>query len=528
MAEGGSARDVDDGKSNVKKAFGAMARIHGSASRETLLPRQKARLEALVRRYNAKTKSSKAFAQRNRVRVADPRAVTGFRPEIKELIYPLVVKRSKGAYVWDLDDNKYIDILNGFGSSYFGWQPDFISEAVRQQLDASMAIGPQSPLVEEVAERFCRMTGHERAAFCNTGSEAVLGCMRTARTVTGRSTIAIFTGSYHGIFDEVIVRATKNQKAYPAAPGILPNTAENVLILDYGTDKSLEILRERAHELAAVMVEPIQSRHPEVQPREFLHEVRRITNESGAAFIFDEVITGFRTGPKGAQGYYGIEADLASYGKVVGGGYSLGVIGGRSRFLDALDGGHWQFGDESTPGAGVTYFAGTFVRHPLALAAARAVLEYLEREGPGVQERMNARTASLAQSLDKMFEEFGVPLYMKHFSTLWQPYFREEQPYGDLLAWMLRDRGIHCYHAFPNFLTLAHSDADIEAVLDAFRGALAEMVEAEFLPTTRRPEATRDGNQPPVPGARLGRDPEGNPAWYAPDPEKPGKYVKVG
>jgi acyl transferase domain-containing protein/glutamate-1-semialdehyde aminotransferase len=515
-------------KSNVKQAFGAMARIHGAVSKDALTPRQKARLEALVRRYNAKTKSSKAFAQRNRARVADPRTVTGFRPEIKELVYPIVAKRSKGAYLWDLDDNRYIDTLNGFGACYFGWQPEFISEAVRAQLDASMAIGPQTPLVEEVAERFCRMTGHERAAFCNTGSEAVLGCMRTARTVTGRSTIAIFTGSYHGIFDEVIVRAIKNMKAYPAAPGILPNTAENVLVLDYGTDQSLQILRQRAQELAAVMVEPIQSRHPEIQPREFLQEVRRITNESGSAFIFDEVITGFRTGQKGAQGYYGIEADLASYGKVIGGGYSLGVIGGRSRFLDALDGGHWQFGDDSTPGAGVTYFAGTFVRHPLVLAAARAVLEYLEKEGPGLQERMNARTASLAQTLDQLFEELGVPLYMKHFSTLWQPYFREEQPYGDLFAWMLRDRDIHCYHGFPNFLTLAHTDADIEAIVNAYRGALNEMLEAEFLPTTRRRELTMDGSQPPVPGARLGRDPDGNPAWYAPDPAQPGSYVKVG
>lgn len=527
----GTSQGGDGGnasKSNVKQAFGAQARIHGTVAKDTLTPRQKARLEALVRRYNAKTKSSKAFAQRNRARVADPRTVTGFRPEIKELVYPIVAKRAKGAYLWDLDDNRYIDTLNGFGACYFGWQPDFVSEAVRAQLDASMAIGPQSPLVEEVAERFCRMTGHERAAFCNTGSEAVLGCMRTARTVTGRSTIAIFTGSYHGIFDEVIVRATKNLKAYPAAPGILPNTAENVLVLDYGTDKSLEILKQRAQELAAVMVEPIQSRHPEIQPREFLQEVRKITNESGSAFIFDEVITGFRTGPKGAQGYYGIEADLASYGKVIGGGYSLGIIGGQSRFLDALDGGHWQFGDDSTPGAGVTYFAGTFVRHPLVLAAARAVLEYLEKEGPGLQERMNARTASLARTLDQLFEELGVPLYMKHFSTLWQPYYREEQPHADLFAWMLRDRDIHCYHAFPNFLTLAHTDADIEAIVNAYRGALTEMLEAEFLPTTRRRELTMDGSQPPVPGARLGRDPDGNPAWYAPDPAEPGTYVKVG
>ncbi len=116
--------------------------------------------------------------------------------------------------------------------------------------------------------------------------------------------------------------------------------------------------------------------------------------------IFDEVITGFRTGPGGAQGFFGIEADLATYGKVVGGGFPIGVIAGKARFMDALDGGHWQFGDDSIPTVGVTYFAGTFVRHPLALAAAKAVLLHLKENGPALQEGMNARTAALAEALN--------------------------------------------------------------------------------------------------------------------------------
>jgi amino acid adenylation domain-containing protein len=510
---------------DVKKAFGAIARIHTHS--EELSPKQKARLEAFIRRYNARTRASKEFTQKYRKVNADPRAVTGFRPAVKELVYPIVARRSQGAYIWDLDDNRYVDTLNGFGCNYFGWQPDFVSDAVKRQIDVGIEIGPQTPLVAEVAELFCEMTGNERAGFCNTGSEAVMGCMRIARTVTGRSTIAIFTGSYHGIFDEVIVRGTKKLKSYPAAPGILPNTAQNVLVLDYGTPESLEILRARAGELAAVLVEPVQSRRPDFQPREFLHEVRKLTEESGALLIFDEVITGFRTGPRGAQGYFGIQADLASYGKVVGGGYPIGVIAGQAKYMDALDGGFWQFGDDSTPTVGVTYFAGTFVRHPLALAACKAVLERLRDEGPQIQERMNARTAALADGLNAELHGLGAPIKVKQFSTLWKPFYLEEQAYGDLLFYMLRDRGIHIYDGFPCFMTTAHSDEDVAAVVTAFRESVKEMQEAGFFPEPARAAAALDAGTPPVAGARLGRDPNGDPAWYVPHPQQPGKYVKV-
>jgi glutamate-1-semialdehyde aminotransferase/acyl carrier protein len=512
-------------KYEAKKAFGAQTRI--STSSEELTPKQRVRLEAFTRRYNARTRSSKAYTQRYRKVASDPRTATGFKPALKELVYPIVAKRAKGAYLWDLDDNRYIDAINGFGSSYFGWQADFISDAVKQQIDESLAIGPQTPLLGEVAELFCEITGSERAAFCNTGSEAVMGCMRLARTATARSKIAIFNQSYHGIFDEVIVRATKKGKAFPASPGILPNTAEQVLVLEYGAPESLEILRAQADELAAVMVESVQSRHPDLQPREFLHEIRKITAASGSAFIFDEVITGLRAGPKGAQGHFGVEADLASYGKVVGGGYPLGVIAGKARFMDCLDGGHWQYGDDSIPTVGVTYFAGTMVRHPSAMAAAKAVLLHLKKEGPALQERLNARTAELAATLNREMETLEVPLRVKQFSTLWKPTWTEDQPYGDLLAFMLRDRGIHIYEGFPCFLTTAHSDADIEAIVTAFRESVREMQEAGFLPEPTRSPGELDASQPPVEGARLGRDPNGDPAWYVPNPEEPGKYVKV-
>jgi glutamate-1-semialdehyde aminotransferase len=510
------------------KPFGAIARI--SLNRDELNPKQKARLEALTRRYTTRTKASKQHVQDNRAVLSDPRVVTGFRPAIKELVYPVVIQRSKGAHVWDLDGNQYVDTLNGFGCNLFGWQPDFVTEAVKQQLDTGHEIGPQTPLAAECARLFSELTGQERVGFCNTGSEAVMGATRIARTVTGRQKIALFTGSYHGIFDEVIVRATKT-KAVPAAPGIMPQTAENVLVLDYGTPESLEILKKRADELAAILVEPVQSRRPDFRPREFLHELRALTEKSGTVLVFDEVITGFRTGLGGAQEYFGVKADLGTYGKVVGGGLPVGIIAGKRQFMDALDGGWWQFGDASVPTVGVTYFAGTFVRHPLALAAVRAVLKHLKKEGPALQQRVNAMTERMAQELNTFFKEVGAPLEIRGFASLWKTFYTVEQPWGDLLFVMLRDRGIHILDGFPCFFTTAHTQADADAIVKAFKESVAEMQESGFLPESAKRDVTTgysfDADKPPVPGARLGRDPNGNPAWYVPNPAEPGKYTKL-
>ncbi len=457
---------------DVKKAFGAIARIHSTST--DLTQRQRARLEAFMRRYIERTKASKAYTEEHRPHLADPRVVNGFRPLLKEMIYQVVVDRSRGSKVWDIDGNEYVDALNGFGMNLFGWQPDFVIDAVRKQLDAGYEIGPQHPLAGIVAKQICDLTGFDRAALCNTGSEAVMGTVRVARTVTGRDTLVIFTGSYHGIFDEVIVRGTKKLRSVPAAPGILRNTSENVLVLEYGTAESLAIIRERASTIAAVLVEPVQSRRPDFQPREFLQELRAITSDAGALLIFDEVVTGFRSHPRGAQAVLGIDADLASYGKVVGGGFPIGVIAGKRKYMDALDGGGWQFGDASIPTVGVTYFAGTFVRHPLALAAAHAVLDHLKTEGGALQERLNGRAAMFIDELNAFCTGVGAPIKLTHFSSVWKVNFLEEHPLQDLLFAMMRSRGIHVLDNFPCFFTTAHAEADFVAIASAFKDSVLE------------------------------------------------------
>ncbi|MBS0218584.1 MAG: amino acid adenylation domain-containing protein [Proteobacteria bacterium] len=512
---------------DVKKAFGAIARIDNAASSE-LGPRQRDRLDAFIQRYVARTAASKAYTQRHRARLADPRVVNGFKPMLKEITYQIVMERSKGAHLTDLDGNDYVDALNGFGMSLFGWQPDFVLDAVRNQLDAGYEIGPQHVLAGEVAELFCDVTGNDRAALCNTGSEAVLGALRIARTVTGRDTVAVFSGAYHGIIDEMIVRGTRAHRAVPAAPGILRNTAEHVVVLDYGTEESAQWLREHADELAAVLVEPVQSRRPDFQPVEFLKKLRAITEASGTLLVFDEVVTGFRAHPAGAQGMFDIKADLATYGKVVGGGFPIGVIAGKREYMDALDGGDWQFGDDSVPTVGVTYFAGTFVRHPLALAAAAAVLKHLKGQGPELQSRLNQRIAAFAEDLNHHCATVGAPVEVRYFASVWKTFFLEDHPLQDLLFAMMRSRGVHILDNFPCFFTTAHSEADFARIAEAFKASIDELQESGFLP---KPKATiqtvMDAGAPKVAGARLGRDPQGQPAWYAPDPEAPGQYVKV-
>ncbi|MBU2288604.1 MAG: aminotransferase class III-fold pyridoxal phosphate-dependent enzyme, partial [Gammaproteobacteria bacterium] len=512
-------------KYDVKKAFGAIARIHTQSKDPT--ERQKARLAAFMRRYVERTQASKSFTERNRSHMADPRVVNGFRPATKEITYQIVIERSKGSRLWDIDGNQYVDVLNGFGMNLFGWQPDFINDAVHKQLDQGYEIGPQHPLAADVTRLLCELTGFERAGLCNTGSEAVMAALRIARTVTGRSTVVLFTGSYHGTFDEVLVRAGRNAKGMSAAPGVLQGMFGDVRVLDYGTPEALEFIRENADDLAAVLVEPVQSRRPDFQPREFLREVRAITKKSETCLIFDEVITGFRCDLGGAQALFGIRADLACYGKVLGGGFPVGVIAGNRTYMDALDGGPWQYGDDSVPSVGVTYFAGTFVRHPLALAASKAALTHLRQDNNKLQTQLNLHTAAMADELTAFCREVGAPIEIRYFSSLWRVTWLEDHPLQDLLFAMMRSRGVHILDNFPCFMTTAHSQQDIATIKSAFKESVAEMQEAEFLPRRAAAKASAfDPSHPPAPDARLGRDKDGQPAWFVPDPKAQGKFTK--
>lgn len=524
---------TEEEKKEHRKPFGASPKIE--KQNHALNSVQLKFLKDLEATYNQKTQKSKDYAQNHRSFMADPRVVSGFRPLTKEMVYPLVIKKSSGNRLWDLDNNEYIDTLNGFGSCLLGHQPDFIKQALHDQIENGYEVGPQHPLAGDVCKLLCEFTGHERAALCNTGSEAVLGAVRIARTVTGRSLIVSFSGSYHGINDEALVRGSKKLKTFPAAAGILLDNVQNVLVLEYGTNESLNIIKERGHEIAAVLVEPVQSRRPEFQPIDFLKELRNITQESKSLLVFDEVITGFRSHPGGVQALFGIKADIATYGKVIGGGISIGAILGRKDYMDALDGGFWQYGDQSIPEVGVTYFAGTFVRHPLALAAAKASLLYMKEQGSSLQQNLTAMTTSFAEKLVKEFQNRMWPVTITHFSSLWRLKFTEDIPYSELLFVLLRNKGIHIMDGFPCFMTTAFTPKDIEYLTNSIIDSIEELADVSIILSTNT-QAKPNGFSnpfhtkltiPPVPGARLGRDESGNPAWFIEDANDKNKYVKI-
>lgn len=452
-----------------------------------LTPTQEASLNHLISRYVDRTRASKNYAAKHRPHFADPRAVAGFKRNWKEMVYPIVSTRSKGSRIWDIDGHEYLDITMGFGTYFFGHSPDWLIGPLREQLDTGIEIGPQSALAGDAAKMICEFTGMDRATFCNTGSEAVMAAIRLSRTITGRKRVVYFTGDYHGMFEEVLVRGAWVDGEYRAqaiAPGIPSSLVENMLILEYGAPESLEIIRAHIQEIAAVLVEPVQSRAPGLQPREFMQALRRITREGGAALIFDEVVTGFRCHPGGAQAYFGVEADMATYGKVIGGGIPIGVLAGKRTYMDALDGGAWNYGDDSFPEVGVTFFAGTFVRHPLAIRAAWTILNFLKQQGPQLQEAITERVTRFCTGLNEYFERNQVPIRFPHFCAFANIEHAHDLEHISLLWYHMRLKGVHVWEGRPCYFTIAHSEADFAHVARCFKESVAELQLGGFLPGT--------------------------------------------
>lgn len=445
-------------------------RLDRSAKRDYSAGRKQ--VESLVKQYESRTMKSKEMTQEYRPVFANIRNIAGFRPEWKELIYQIMVDKADGARFTDIDGREYLDITMGFGVYLFGHRPKFIDEAVRASFDSSAPIGPMCPDAGEVARLIHEMTGVDRVAFFNTGSEAVMSALRLARAVTRRPKVVMFSGSYHGHTDNLLATGV-NGETLPMVPGTPAGMVEDTWVLTYGDSESIDFIRENGDQIAAVLVEPVQSRRPDFQPSEFLRQLREVTKEAGTALIFDEVILGFRTHPGGAQAWFDVKADIVTYGKAIGGGMPIGVVGGSSRFLDAIDGGMWRYGDDSVPPEENTFIAGTFNHHPLAMAAARAVLEHLKREGPELQERLNQRTADLARRLDAVFEKAGVPIRVVYFGSLFRFQLQGE---WELFCFHLVARGVYIWEGRNCFLSTAHTDDDLDFLIRAVEDSVEEML----------------------------------------------------
>ena len=502
-------------------------RITRERTNSELTSAQRDWVDRLMTRYQDKYAGSKTYTQKHRKHLADPRSVSGFNPAWKEIIFPIVTVKSKGSKLWDIDGNELIDTSNGFGPILFGHSPDFITNAAKTQIDLGIETGPQSPLAGEVADLFCEVTGNERCTFACTGSEANVGALRIARTVTGRTKVVAFEGSYHGIHDEVVMRAGKDHTALPAAPGIPREATSNMILLPWGDRDSLDRIRELGDELAAVLVEPVQSRKPQFHSQEYISELRKITEEKGVALILDEVVTGFRVGPGGIRKRFDIDADLMTYGKVIGGGYPIGIIAGKAKYLDAMDGGQWQYGDESIPEQGVTFFAGTFVRHPLSLAVAKAVLTKIKTDGAEFYPALEQKTSTMAKEAKAFIDQLKSDVSFEEFASLFYISVPQSAHWGHLLFLSMTLDGIHIQQYRPNFLTTAHSDEDVQRILGAFKSALANLIVHGLLVGDQvAAKKFLSGAIPP--GAKLGKNEHGEPAYFIEDPNNKGAYMEVG
>lgn len=445
---------------------------------------QKQALQSLTDSYCSRTKTSKTLTQKWRVHLADNRTVAGFNVLWKEMVYQIVAESSKGANIVDVDGNEYIDVTLCFGASLLGHSPDFVVNAVRKQLERGYEVGQQNMLAGDVSELICEMTGNERVTFAHSGCEAVQYAIRIARAVTGKDKIVVFENDIHGRGDSILARRVPGKtglRSLPSAVGVLAGAVEDTLVLEYGSDNALEIIREYADQLAAVIVEPVRTRNPDLQPTQFLLDLRKITQESESLLIFDEVVMGFRVHPAGAQGYFDIKSDLAIYGKTIGGGMPIGVVAGKREYIDVVDGGMWQYGDDSIPEVGMTVSGGTMIKHPLAMAASIAFLQHLKERGPQLQENLNRRTHDFVQELNDYFQNKKLPIHIEHFSSYYFPRFKGDKRFEGLFYIYMRLSGIHIYMDYPCFLSTAHSDEDIANISKAFKLAAEKMLSVGFI-----------------------------------------------
>jgi amino acid adenylation domain-containing protein len=449
-----------------------------------LTAEQRAYLDGFTARYVERTRASKAHQVRYHEPLADSRVTARFRRAWKEILYPIVGRRAAGSRVWDLDGNEYVDIGMSFGCNLFGHGPEFVSRAIREQVELGYGLGPQSEHAGRAAELVCQLGGNDRAIFCNSGTEAVLGAIRAARTFTGRTKVVYFAGSYHGWSDIVQGRPpSADGRIRPTAPGIPALPLQDVVILDYDQPASLERLAKILDEVAVVMVEPVQSRRPDIQPHAFLHELRRMTREAGTMLHFDELITGFRIGPGGGQAFFGVDADLVTYGKIVAGGLPMGVVAGKREPMSVFDGGTWSYGDDSYPAGQRTLFAGAFFKHPLSMAVAVSILEEIQRQGTPMYDRLNARAGALVRRLNDWFEAERIPMTTANFGSAFRFFHGPEIRFPDLFNHHLIHEGIHVIpETGTGFLSTAHTDEDLDRVFAGVCAAATALRRGGLIP----------------------------------------------
>ncbi len=394
---------------------------------------------------------------------------------------PVFIERSEGAYVFDCQGKRYIDYVLSWGPMIMGHNHPEVREAVVRQSELGLSFGAPTELEIRLADRICEiMPGMELVRMVNSGTEATMSAIRLARGYTGRDTIVKFEGCYHGHSDSLLVKAGSGALTLgvPSSPGVPAALADLTLTLTYNDPAGVRAaFAEYGDRIACVIVEPVAGNMNCIPPApDFLETLREVCTHSGAVLILDEVMTGFRFGLQGAQGYYGIEADLTTLGKVIGGGMPVGAFGGRRDIMEQI-----------AP-LGPVYQAGTLSGNPIAMAAGLATLDIISR--PGFYQPLFERTRKLCDGLRKAARAAGVPFTTNHAGTMFGGFFTGEDiiaNYSQVMACdtaafnrffhQMLEHGVYLAPASyeAGFMSSAHSEGDIADTIDAAAAAFASL-----------------------------------------------------
>ncbi len=332
---------------------------------------------------------------------------------------PRFIQRAQGAYVWDADGTRYIDYVGSWGPAILGHAHPEVIRAVQQAAENGLSFGAPTEAEIEIAEAIvARMPSMEQVRLVSSGTEATMSAIRLARGYTGRSRIIKFEGCYHGHADSLLVKAGSGMLTFgnPTSSGVPAEFIQHTLVLDFNDlDTVAAAFSKYPDEIACVIVEPIAGNMNLVKPREgFLEGLRELCNRHGAVLIFDEVMTGFRAGPRGVQGLTGVQPDLTTLAKVIGGGMPVGAFGGRKEIMAHI-----------APLGGV-YQAGTLSGNPVAVAAGLTTLRLLDE--PGFYDALEERSAQLARGLEERARAAGISFCADYVGGMFGLYFRDSIP----------------------------------------------------------------------------------------------------
>jgi glutamate-1-semialdehyde 2,1-aminomutase len=393
---------------------------------------------------------------------------------------PIYIKEARGSRVFDEDGAEYIDFVNGWGALLHGHAPPFIVQAIEQSQRSGIGCGVPTRAEVEFAERLVRMLRWpEQVRLMNSGTEAVMTAVRLARGATGRAGLVKLIGGYHGHSDAMLVAGTESGEGTPRpGSGLTAGVAADVWMAPYNNASALErVLSANSGRIAAVIIEPVAANMGVVLPAKgFLQDVRRLCDRAGVILIFDEVVTGLRVARGGATEWSGVAPDLATYGKVIGGGMPMGAVAGGRRLMSQL-----------APSGSVVH-AGTFAGHPASTAAGLAVLDEIERT-PSTYERLDERGAALESGVVAAISSYGYPCTFARAGSMWTLFCASgvvtdwssasqasTGTFGRFFHAMLA-RGIHLAPSQheANFISTAHSEADIDRTVASVVAALHEV-----------------------------------------------------